>query len=318
MLVLDTATMPVAERAEAFHAIASGESGRCSIEHEDVGDRLWKRLEVWRFGPLTLFATHGSGMRIWRTRNQARVDSTNTISVITQSTGDGAFSWNGYQQRVTTGGLVLAHKTAGYEYGWSGPGLSVAFMVDADQLGLPEHMVRTAIPMVASSSMGPLLLSHIRAVHGDADRLAADPGADAVGEATLDLTRALVASVAGDRTTRRAIAEETLLNRVLAYARAHLADPFLTPQRIAHVHSVSLRSLYRACEEGGLSLEQWIIRRRLEGTRRDLAAPEHAHRTIEAICRSWGFTNAGYFSRRFRDVYGTTPRLWRRRNLPFS
>jgi AraC-like DNA-binding protein len=59
---------------------------------------------------------------------------------------------------------------------------------------------------------------------------------------------------------------------------------------------------------------QWIIRRRLDGARRELAAPEHAHRTIDAICRSWGFTNPAYFSRRFRHTYGTTPRHWRRHN----
>jgi AraC-like DNA-binding protein len=315
MLVLDTATLPVVERAEAFHAVASGEIGSCSLEHEVVDERFWKRLEMWQFGPLTMFATHGSGMRIWQTQNHARFDSMHTVSVITQSTGNGAFSWNGHQQNVTTDTLVLADKTAGYEYGWSGAGLSVAFMVHADRLGLPDQLVRTAIPRLSASSMTPLLLNHIRAVHRDADRLAADPGAEAVGAATVDLTRALVASAAADRTIRRAIAEETLLTRVLAYARAHLTDPHLTPQRIAHVHNISLRTLYRVCEEGGLSLEQWIIRRRLDGARRELASPEHAHRNIDTICRSWGFTNPGYFSRRFRDAYGTTPRQWRHHNL---
>ncbi|MBD3142176.1 helix-turn-helix domain-containing protein [Microbispora bryophytorum] len=315
MLLLDTATMPASERAEAYFAIASGESGSCSVEHEDDGDRLWKRLEVWRFGPLTLFATQGSGMRIRRTARHARFDSSQTVSVITQSAGRGAFSWNGHQQRVTADTLVLAHKTAGYEYGWSGSGLSVAFMVGADELGLPEDMVRTAIPLLSSSRIRPLLLNHVRAVHADADRLSTEAGAAAIGDSTLHLTRALVASVAADRAARRTIAEETLLTRVLAYARAHLTDPQLTPQRIAHVHNVSLRTLYRACEDAELSLEKWIIRQRLQGARRDLAASEHAHRTIAAICRSWGFTSPGYFSRRFHDVYGTTPRQWRRHNL---
>ncbi|QXJ21342.1 helix-turn-helix domain-containing protein [Actinomadura graeca] len=311
MLVLDTNDYPPSERLEAFHAAAAGESGSCSIEHERPGEGVWKRVEVWKFGPLTLFATHGSGMRIWRTPRHARFDSMNSVSVITQSTGTGSFAWNGHQQRVTPNTMVLAHKTAGYEYSWSGNGLSVAYMVDADLLGMPEHLVRTAIPLLSNSSMGPLLLHHIRMIHQDADRLSADAGAHAVGDATLDLTRALVASVALDEGVRRIVGDETLLTRVLAYLRAHLTDPVLTPQRIAHVHNISLRSLYRLCEDGGLSLEQWIIRRRLEGARRDLTGPEHAHRTIDAIARSWGFTSHTHFTRRFRQAYGLTPRAWR-------
>lgn len=73
-----------------------------------------------------------------------------------------------------------------------------------------------------------------------------------------------------------------------------------------------VRTLYRLCEQGGLGLEKWITRRRMEGARRDLALPEHAHRTMEAVARSWGFTNPAYFSRRFHQTYGATPRQWPR------
>ncbi|WP_407671447.1 helix-turn-helix domain-containing protein [Parafrankia elaeagni] len=107
------------------------------------------------------------------------------------------------------------------------------------------------------------------------------------------------------------MAEETLLVRVLAYSRAHLKDPGLTPARTAHAHGISLRTLYRLCEDGGSAIEQWVIRKRLEGTRDDLIAPEHAHRTIEAIARSWGFGSPAYFARRFRQAYGLAPSRWR-------
>lgn len=312
MLVLDTEDLRPADRVEAFHAVAVGESGSCAVEQEDPEAGVRKKLEVWTFGPLTLFATEGSGMRIWRTPRHARHDSMNTVSVITQSRGTGEFTWNGHQQHVGPQALALAHKTAGYEYAWSGDGLSVAFMIDAERLGLPEHLVRAAIPMTHRSRLTPLLLHHIRALHGSADRISSDPGAESVAAATLELTRALVVSVAGDERIRRSVAQDTLLTRVLAHVRAHLADPDLTPESIAAAHNISVRTLYRLCEKGGLSLEKWIIRRRLEAIRRDLAAPAYAHRTIEAIARSWGFTNPAYFSRRFRETYGATPRQWRR------
>ncbi|MGW6318954.1 helix-turn-helix domain-containing protein [Streptomyces sp. NPDC055099] len=316
MLVLDTEDLPAADRIEAFHAVAVGESGSCAVEQEHPAEGMRKRLEVWNFGPLTLFATRGSGMRIWRTPRHSRFDSMNTVSIITQSRGTGSFSWNDHQQRVGPDSLALAHKTAGYEYGWSGTGVSVAFMVDTERLGLPEHLVRTAIPLLEHSSVAPLLLQHIRSLHHRADQLSDAPGAEALGSATLELTRALVVSVSADERTRRAVAKDTLLTRVLAYVRAHLTDPGLTPQSIAAAHNISVRTLYRLCEQGGLGLEKWIIRRRLEGTRRDLALPEHAHRTIEAVARSWGLTNPAHFSRRFHQTYGVTPRQWRRLQHP--
>jgi hypothetical protein len=42
----------------------------------------------------------------------------------------------------------------------------------------------------------------------------------------------------------------------------------------------------RQSGSGGLSLEKWIFRRRLEGARNNLAAPTLQYRTIEAVARS--------------------------------
>ncbi|MFI7134346.1 helix-turn-helix domain-containing protein [Nonomuraea sp. NPDC050153] len=308
MLLLDTDTHPARERVDAFQGIAAAESGTCTIEHENPQVRI--RLERWCFGPLTMFATRGTGFLIRRTTRQVRRDPVNTISVTTQSHGNAAFAWNDHQQHVGTQSLVMAHKSAGYDYGWSGTGHAVAFMIDADHVGLPEHLIRAAIPRLSTSAVAPLLLHHIRALHRDADRLSAEPGADALASATLELTRALILSVTTPD-PQHAVTDSTLLTQILAYIRLHLTDPDLTPHRIAHAHHISVRSLYRLCENGGLSLEQWIIRRRLEGIRQDLVAPQHAHRTIEAIARSWGVTNPAYLSRRFRQTYGLNPRQWR-------
>lgn len=312
MLLLDTEHVPPADRIEAFHAVATGATGASSAEHElDQRGDFRKRVEAWTFGPVVLFATTGSGMRYWQTARHLRMDSWNTVSVITQAAGRGGFIWNDHQQVVTADDLVLTSKSAGYwETRWSGTGTSIAFMVDAEQVGLPERMIHSAVPLIAHSPVTPLLLSHLRALRLDADRLVDTAAAAEIGASTLALTRAMVASLA-ERPVRRSVAEETLLVRVLAYVRAHLGDPGLTPARVAAVHNVSLRSLYRACEAGGVGLEQWIIRRRLEAARRDLVDPGQAHRTIDAIARSWGFTSPSHFARRFRDAYGVTPRVCR-------
>ncbi|SED72160.1 AraC-type DNA-binding protein [Streptomyces sp. PAN_FS17] len=315
VLVLDTDDLPAADRFEVLHTAVAQEGGISSVEESEPATRMWKRLEVWHFGPLTLFDTRGTGVRFVRSLRKARRELAGKVSVMTQAEGYGTASLgcDGHQRHLATHGIGLTpHMAASHEYSWSGNGRSIAFSVDIAHLDLPVDMVRAAVPLLGHSPVESLLLQHIRGLHRHADRLSGGPESEALAAATLQLTRALIVSVAGNEHTRREVARETLLTRVLAYLRAHLTEPDLTPRRVALAHGISVRTLYRLCEEGGLSLEKWIIRRRLEGARTDLAATDQSHRTIESIARAWGFANPTHFSRTFREAYGTTPGQWRR------
>ena len=95
------------------------------------------------------------------------------------------------------------------------------------------------------------------------------------------------------------------------YVAEHLRDPGLTPARIAAANGMSLRSLYALYESIGASLEQSIIRQRLEGARLDLSRSPQRYVSIAATARAWGFTNASFFAQRFRQEFGVTPRQWR-------
>ncbi|ROO88185.1 AraC-like DNA-binding protein [Actinocorallia herbida] len=317
MLLLDTDDLPPDERVDAYQAMATAETGACGVAHELDGDRGFrKRLASWRFGPVTLFRTEGSGMRYWQTPKHLRRDSWNTVSILTQLHGEGGFAWDGRQRRLTADGLAIASKATGpWEWRWSGTGRSLGLMLDADVLGLPDRMIRTAVALTPHSDIAPLLLSHMHSLHADADRLAVEPGADALGDTVLALLRALVASAAGGP-ARHDVAEETRFTRILAYVRGNLTDADLTADRIAAGHNLTVSALHGLCEDNGLDLERWITHLRLEGARRDLAAPEHAHRTTDAIARHWGFGDPAHFTRGFRDAFGTTPSAWRAAPTP--
>lgn len=314
MLVLDTDALPSTDRFAALHAAVAQEGGISSVEEAEPAASMWKRLEVWTFGPLTLFDTQGTGVRFLRSYRKTRRELANNVSIMMQleGHGTGSFGCDGYQRHLVPGSVGLVpHMVASHEYGWSGRGRSVAFSVDIAHVALPVDMVRAAVPLLQHSPIESLLVRHIRDLHRIADRIGTGPEADALAAATVQLTRALIVSVAGTGSTRREVAHETLLARVLAYLQAHLTEPDLTARRVAWVHGISVRTLYRLCEEGGISLEQWIIRRRLEGARGELAATDQAPRTIEAVARTWGFGNPAHFTRRFRQAYGVTPSQWR-------
>lgn len=173
-------------------------------------------------------------------------------------------------------------------------------------------MVRAGAPRLRSSPLHDLVRDHLEGMARAADRLAADPGAAALGSATVELVRALLVSAAGDERLAPAVREETLVTRVLAYARAHLTDPDLDPAGLAAVHNVSLRTLYKAFAQAGLSLEQWLITERLEAARVLLSSPAGRRRPIAAVARSCGFADPSHFARRFRAAYGMSPREWQR------
>jgi AraC-like DNA-binding protein len=108
------------------------------------------------------------------------------------------------------------------------------------------------------------------------------------------------------------VAEETLVSQVRVFVHQHLHDPALGPDMVAAALAVSRRQLFRVLEGAGLSLEQYVIERRLVGAKAELATPTGRARTIAASANRWGFKDPTHFSRRFRAAYGMLPSDWRR------
>ena len=131
--------------------------------------------------------------------------------------------------------------------------------------------------------------------------------ADEVGE--------LVATVATEVYGRTAEPDHHagLLRRLDAYIDEHLADPDLSPTRIAQAHFLSTRQLQRVYARRGQTVSGVIRRRRLERCRRDLLTRRGDGSTLTELCLRWGFTDLAVFSRAFRDAYGASPTAYRAR-----
>ncbi|MFE9747052.1 helix-turn-helix domain-containing protein [Saccharothrix saharensis] len=314
MLLLDTSTLPARDRVEAFREVlTNGSTRNHRVIHEVPPEGLHGRMEGVQVGGLTVFTSQNTGFRLVRTPRHVRRESSPLVAVAVQPLGRGRFELEGEQQLVGPTDLMLNDLNRPHDFSWTGTAASKTVFFTHDQLGLPADTVRAATFRLRASPLHDLVHRHLTALFADADRLALDPGAPALAHATLELVRALLVSAADDRAVGRPVLADTLLTRVLAYAREHLADPDLDARRLAHVHHVSVRHLYQVCERAGVSLEQWIITQRLEGARAALASPANAHLTIAAVARRWGFTQPTHFSRRFREAFGTTPREWRQR-----
>ena len=309
MLLLDTTAVPSADHVDAFRAAMGQASVPCRIDHLEP-DGIRARMHLWAFGGSDLFTADVSGFRLTRTPRHVRMEAPPVVALAVQAHGQGRFTQFGRDQLVGPRDLMLSDLTAPYAFSWTGGGGSRAFQTTYDQLGLPVDVVRRASGRLAASPLHDLVQAHLRRLARMAGELATDPGAAALGTATTELVRALLASAAQDERFSRPALADTLLTRVMAYVRAHMSDPSLSPQSIARAHSISVRQLYKVCAAAELSLEQWIIDQRLEAARTALVSPDGRRRSIAATAHATGFRDPSHFTRRFRAAYGVTPRDW--------
>jgi transcriptional regulator GlxA family with amidase domain len=144
-------------------------------------------------------------------------------------------------------------------------------------------------------------------------------------QAAHDLAGQLIALVslaleADDRETSLDPAElrAAIYRRSAAVIRTHIADPGLSPARIAAMAGVSVRTLHRAFQDAGESLGDHLLNARLEACRAALDDPGKAQLSIgEIACRA-GFRSQAHFANTFKRRFGYTASDWRGRGLRAS
>ena len=100
------------------------------------------------------------------------------------------------------------------------------------------------------------------------------------------------------------------LQMMLQFIQDHYREP-ITLQRIADSIYISKSSALQIFHEGiHQSPVAYLINYRLNCAAQQLRTTE---RTVAAIAADTGFSSAGYFCRRFRELYGVTPQQYRSR-----
>jgi len=127
----------------------------------------------------------------------------------------------------------------------------------------------------------------------------------------------LISMAVGADGTKREISapRELALRRLKSEIEKCLADPNLKPAQAAGLAGVSVRYANMLLAEEGLSLERFIVQRRLERCRQALGDPHQSRRMIGDIAFAWGFSDHSHFTRRFRGAFGMTPAEYRAESL---
>jgi AraC-like DNA-binding protein len=316
-VLFDAARLPIVDRNAALEDIFDQADVPTRVTNSGPAEQVSTRLHHWKFGTNDLFIAQGDGLRLTRTPAQVRAAAPEAIRVGFQISGTYTLSVDDYDEARGAGQVNFADQTRPCEFTQYGDSANTAsFELSYDQLGFPVDQVRKAGRILPSSPVYALVQGHMAGLCRRADALAGDASAAAIGDATLELVRAMISSAGKDDDLRTSsVMNETLYTRIEAFIHNHLTDPSLSPERIAQEHYISVRQLYKLVAHHELSLSEWIMSERLEGARRALAVHACTTTTIGTIAHQWGFTDPTHFSRRFRRAYGLSPREWRQLNV---
>lgn len=107
-----------------------------------------------------------------------------------------------------------------------------------------------------------------------------------------------------------------LLYRAKTFVESHLREK-IDPSTLAAALGCSMRYVNGLFADENTTLGEYVLARRLEHCRSDLADGPRARRVSE-IAYAWGFNSSGHFCRSFRARFGTSPSEYRDRHGPES
>jgi AraC-like DNA-binding protein len=311
----DVASLAPRDRGDAIRDLSRALNGQIEVELPPNPAHLRATATSSVFGPVQVAGIHWNVAGLRRTASAMTDDVEPHVFVGLQESGVSRFAQGGRTAEIRPGDLVVLETVKPYTVSFLGTVRTATVRVPTQTLGLPPPLLKgiTAVrlshdrPVVdtAAAFFSRLVRNQSAMDQADAARLA---------QPCIELIRAVLTTTVGRDDLAGGPLHDTLTQRVMAYLRLHLAERDLTADRIAAAHHVSVRQLYLTLSRAGISLGDWVRAERLTECRRELASPAHAHLTIEAVARRWGFTSAPHFSRIFRTVYGMSPREWRQGN----
>jgi AraC-like DNA-binding protein len=202
------------------------------------------------------------------------------------------------------GKIRILDLSSEYSVEYLGPVRTLSYEIDCARIGISMNVLRQAVRSGSHSPLATLFRRHLISV-ATASRSLSPEAEAALGVATASLARALILSVSPRDGSRREAAADTLTLRIEDYVALHLGDTDLTPTGIAAAHNISVRHLYTLLAQMGETPSDWIMTQRLAAARDDLSRSGEA---VFTVAQRWGFKDHSHFTRRFKAMYGVTPR----------
>ncbi|MGW0882833.1 helix-turn-helix domain-containing protein [Streptomyces sp. NPDC002671] len=313
-VVLDTAPVPSAERAEYWHEAVSHTFIPLDVSLLESAPAA-ATITSQRLGALQVSLVQAGPQRVVRSAGLIARGGEDHLTLALQHRGTARLVQDGRQVLLRPGTFAISDAGRPFAKELPEPFVFTAFHWPRSAVGVSDEDLRvlTATAFDAGSGTAALVAAYLERLARSAGSL--EPRvAGRLATTALDLLAVLAHEHRGRSVPDAPEAALATLARVKDYILRHLGDPGLSPERIATAHHVSVRYLHKIFHFEGVTVTRWIQRQRLDMCRRDLARPAAGPATVAAVAGRWGFVSASHFSRAFRAAYGVCPREWRAGN----
>jgi AraC-like DNA-binding protein len=312
----DTREASAAERLEYWTQTVCDEIVPVQIDPRGAEQLVRTAMRSTGLGALQVRQVVGGEHVYVRGDREIRAGDPGTLQVGMQLIGSSILIQDGREAVMGAGDIVLYDSSRPFSLVMDARFHWQVFLLPKDKLRRSDREIATltAVRIDGSTGIAGVVGRFLRDVAERSDELEADGSAAALCENAADLVGTLVRSELGQQWTVRD-PQRLLLDAALSFIEAHLRDPSLAPERVAHAVNVSVRRLHQIFEATGRTVSEHIRDLRLAGVRRDLADPRMAGLSIARVAAAHGWHNASAFSRQFRLTEGCTPTEFRARAL---
>jgi AraC-like DNA-binding protein len=287
----------------------------CGLGSDLYGETVFDgRMCTHYAGEVVMTLLEADRHRVIRTPRMARTSEADYLKIVAPWQGSAVVGQAGREAWVRPGGWAIYDTTDAYEVSNPERCRHLIVMLPKAQLVLAGLRVDMLMGrhMGGQHGIGRVALETMRSVYGELPAMT-PAAAQGAGQLILELVRLSLQERAGQSTASTQLA--AFKDRIRDYVLAHLREPDLSIERIAHALNCSKRHLHNAFADEDDTLANYILRCRLQATLRELRVVQPLPRTVTDIALSWGFSNGAYFSRVFREHVGVSPSAYRQASL---
>jgi AraC-like DNA-binding protein len=234
-----------------------------------------------------------------------------------QMEGRLAVAQDGRECLLGPGDMVICDSTAPYVLDYCDPCHTMVLAIEAGdfkkRIPAPAEMLGVKLSGDRGLTATSSIMMRSLWQQGKAGLIPADAAAAVAGN-VLDLfaTSCVSAGVGVGLIADSAVTVGRRLH-IRRYIEANLRDPELSARSIAAAFGISPRYLHIIFAGEDETVSNYVLRRRIEETAKQLVDPAWRKRTITEVAFGWGFNNATHFARVFKDRMGCSPREHRAR-----
>jgi AraC-like DNA-binding protein len=294
------------QRSRHWHEVIASTYFPLNLQFRDPS-RFGGELSLWNLGSVSLSRLTSEALRYERLPQHLRNEREEQYLVTVPALSEVMFNQCQTEIRCKPGSFILERGHEPYVFGHEQANdlwvLKVPGEALRGRIRAPDRF--STLQFDATGGVGALFVDMLHLIPGRFETMSREAHVS-VGQQLVDL---LVLALKSDERALFSAASsirEAHLSRIEQYVRQNLADPELSPERVATACGISVRYLHELFRDTNQTLGQWIREQRLIAAKESIEDP-HNNQSIADIAYRWGFSDQSQFSRLFRAAFGISP-----------